>query len=418
MPLSDSLREALVQRAWAQWIALGVLALGPAEQQVIDPEALVALTAELKDTDARLRDTSTDWCIAYGRFISATRLRRVAEEIGSDPVAMGEYAGTVAAAGGPRWPMATDPRSGYRNRGKAHLDDLDSLPRLILRLRAAFGVNARADVLATLALRPGSTLTLADLAGITRFTKRNVALTVDALALSGIVELEEVGNQRRVSLRRDRLGLLLPAVEAEPVEWVDRLRIGLTVLQFLNDQGSMKQGVRAIEARALARNLQPAIRRARLPKPDFGRLGASFGDAFDEWIEQLRLGLGTGDVGRDAKSVRSIAAFFELEPSSADMARLTGLSPSTLDRLSRGDAERPTPPADAHLSVLAAFVDEAGELLRRTVEATSPSGSGSMRDWLHGGWVRTSRGKRRPIEALADRVQAVEALDELRRATD
>lgn len=417
MPLSDSLREALVQRAWAQWIALGVSALGPAEQQVIDPEALVTLTAELKDTDARLRDTSTDWCIAYGRYINATRLRRVAEEIGSGTEAMGEYAGTVAAGGGPRWPMATDPRSGYRNRQKAHLDHLDSLPRLVLRLRAAFGVNARADVLATLALRPGSALTLADLAGITRFTKRNVALTVDALALSGIVELEEVGNQRRASLRRDCLGLLLPAV-VDPVGWVDRFRIGLATLRFLSDQGSMKEGVRAIEARALVRNLQPAIRRARLPQPDFGRLGASFGDAFDEWIEQLRLALGTDDVGRDARNVRSVAAFFEIEPSSADMARLTGLSPSTLGRLSRGDVERPTAPATAHLSVLAAFVDEAGELLRRTVDATPSSGSGSMRDWLHGGWVRTSRGKRRPIEALADRLLAEEAIDEMRRAAE
>lgn len=297
MALSDSLRDALVQRAWAQWVALGVSAVGPAEEQVIDPEALVALTAELKDTDARLRDTSTDWCIAYGRYVNATRLRRVAEEIGSGADAMGEYAATVAAGGGPQWPMATDPRSGYRNRDKAHLDHFDSAPRFVLRLRAAFGVNARADVLAALALRPGSALTLADVAGITRFTKRNVALTVDALALSGIVELDEVGNQRRVSLHRDRLGLLLPAADMEPVDWVDRFRVGLATLQFLIQSRPMKQGVRAIEARALLRNLQPAIRRARLPQPDLSRLGPSFGDAFDEWIERLRLALGTGHVG-------------------------------------------------------------------------------------------------------------------------
>jgi len=293
-PPSDRLRDALVQRAWAQWIALGVSAVGRAEEHVVDPEALVALTAELGDADARLRDASIDWCIAYGRYVNTTRLRRVVDEVGARPEATGEYAGTVAAGGGPRWPMASDPRPGYRSRGKARLEHLDSTPRLILRLRAAFGVNARADVLAALALRPGAALTLADLARITRFTKRNVALTVDALALAGLVELEAVGNERRASLRRERLRPWLPTVRVEPVEWVDRFRVGLATLQFLAGQQPTKRSVRAIEARVLVRDLQPAIRRALLPQPETGRLGEAFGDAFDEWAERLTLVIGTG----------------------------------------------------------------------------------------------------------------------------
>lgn len=294
MPLSDRLRDALVQRAWAQWIALGVSAVGRPEKYVVDPEALVALTAALGDADARLRDTSIDWCIAYGRYVNTTRLRRVVEEMGTRPESIGEYAATVAAGGGPRWPMASDPRPGYRSRGKAHLDHLDSVARLILRLRAAFGVNARADVLAALALRPDAALTLADLARITRFTKRNVALTVDALALAGLVELEVVGNERRAGLRRDRLRPWLPTARVEPVAWVDRFRVGLATLRFLDGQQRTRQGVRAIEARVLVRDLQPAIRRAFLPQPNTERLGKAFGDAFDEWVERLTLALGTG----------------------------------------------------------------------------------------------------------------------------
>lgn len=293
-PRSDRLRDALAQRAWAQWIAFGVSAVGAAEKQVIDPEALVALTAELGDTDARLRDTSIDWCIAYGRYINTTRLRRVVDEVGTSQQAIGEYAATVAAGGGPRWPMATDARPGYRSRGKAHLEHLDSAPRLMLRLRAAFGVNARADILAALVLRPGIALSLADLARITRFTKRNVALTVDALALAGLIELQVVGNERRAGLRHEHLRPWLPSARLDPVEWVARFRVGTAALRFLDEEEAMTRNVRAIEARVLVRNLEPAIRGALLPRPDTAKLGQSFADAFDDWIDRLTLALGVG----------------------------------------------------------------------------------------------------------------------------
>ncbi|MDQ3690761.1 MAG: hypothetical protein M3406_12165 [Chloroflexota bacterium] len=293
MPLLDRLRDALVQRAWAQWIALGVSGVGRPEESVVDPEALVALTAELADADARLRDTSIDWCVSYGRYVNTTRLRRVVGEMATRPEAIGEYAATVAAGGGPHWPMASDPRPGYRSRGKAHLEHLDSAPRLILRLRAAFGVNARADVLAALALRPGAALSLADLARITRFTKRNVALTVDALALAGLLEFDMVGNERRAGLRREGLRPWLPTRRVEPVEWVDRFRVGLATQRFLASQHPPKRSVRAIEARALVGDLHPAIRRARLPQPKPEVFGEAFGDAFDAWVEQLSLLLET-----------------------------------------------------------------------------------------------------------------------------
>jgi hypothetical protein len=122
--------------------------------------------------------------------------------------------------------------------------------------------------------------------------------------------------------------------------------------------------------------------------------------------------------GRDADKVRAIAAFFELEPDSAEMAELTGLSASSLGRLRRGQVERPRPQASAHIAVLAAFADEAAEFLDRMTGGDTPASAGSMRDWLHSGWVRTSRGRCRPIEALADRELAVEALNELRQAAE
>ena len=287
MPPSDSsLRSALLDRAWIQWIALGVDAVGEPDNAVVDPEALIALTAELGDADARLRDVSTDWCVAFGRYVNGSRLKQVVRELGTPPEAIGEYVATIAAAGGPAWPMATQPRPGYATRGKGRLDSALSRPRLRIRLRAAFGVNARADVLAALLIAPQNGLSVADLARTTRFTKPNVAFAVDALLLAGLLEARTVGNQRRVTLTR--AGEILPGFRppvAQP-DWVARFGVALEVLRF-DEQDGMSPSVRAIEARRVVEGLLTRILDAGLPRPSLDAFGDDFANAFDRWVVQL-----------------------------------------------------------------------------------------------------------------------------------
>ena len=287
MPRSASaLQSALLNRAWIQWIALGVDAVGERDDAVVDPEALIALTAELGDADARLRDVSTDWCVGYGRYVNGARLKQVTRELGTSPEAIGEYVATVAAAGGPSWPMATRPRPEYVSRGKARLDSALPRPRLRIRLRAAFGVNARADVLAALLVAPTNGLSVADLARKTRFTKPNVAFAVDALVLAGLLEARAVGNERRVTLTQ--AGEILPGLQppvAQP-DWVARFGVALEVLRFAgHDQ--MSASVRAIEARQVVERLLPRIVSEGLPKPNLDALGDEFADAFDRWLVDL-----------------------------------------------------------------------------------------------------------------------------------
>ena len=117
----SALMGALLDRAWIQWAALGVVATVEPDEAVVDPEALIALTAELGDADARLRDLSTDWCVAYSRYVNVSRLRQVCRELGTPGDAIGEYVATVATSGGPSWPMATQPRPDYARRGKARM---------------------------------------------------------------------------------------------------------------------------------------------------------------------------------------------------------------------------------------------------------------------------------------------------------
>jgi hypothetical protein len=76
-------------------------------------------------------------------------------------------------------------------------------------------------------------ITLGDLARLTRFTKRNVAVAVRSLALAAVVEVDRAGNEQRVRLARDiGLGQWIGEVRASYVDWVARFTVALRVLQF------------------------------------------------------------------------------------------------------------------------------------------------------------------------------------------
>jgi hypothetical protein len=282
-PSASSLQGALLNRAWIQWAALGVDATVERDDAVVDPEALIALTAELGDADARLRDLSTDWCVAYGRYVNGSRLKQVVRELTTPSDAVGEYVATVASAGGPSWPMATRPRPDYVRRGKARLDSADSRPRLRIRLRAAFGVNARADILAALLAMSPAGLNAADLARVTRFTKPNIASALDALLLAGLITARPVGNERRFVLppKVPILPGLRPPVP-QP-DWVDRFAVALEVLRFLV-RGDMSTTVRAIEARRLVDSLIWRMSTEGMPIPNVGATGDEFAYTFDRWL--------------------------------------------------------------------------------------------------------------------------------------
>ena len=279
----SSIEEALLAVIWAQWIALGVDAVGTPYDRVVDPEALIAATAEVGDSDARLRDSSTDWCIHYGRYVNGARLKQVARELGTPADAIGEYVATVARAGGPSWPMATDPRRDYVARGKARMESARATSRLRIRLRAAFGVNARADVLAALLADKRGGLSVAELAREARFAKPSTAFAVDALVLAGLIEVHAVGNERRLLLVQP--GSLLPGLKppVEQPDWVSRFAVVLAVLRFERRVG-MSTAVRAIEARRLVGGLQRQIVSAGFPEPDLDTLGTDFAGAFDRWV--------------------------------------------------------------------------------------------------------------------------------------
>jgi len=303
---ANRLRPALVDRAAMQWSALGVALQAPREPAVVDLEALIGLTAAVGAADARVWDGAIAWCGRHGRFVNSARLKGVVAEMGIAGPGLASFATAARRAGAPPWSPAGEPQP-RPPRGESRDDLVVVRPtrdaaRLLWFLRATFGVNARADVVANLAARPGSTPTVLELAQLIRFTKRNAAVALEDLVLSGVVERLGPGTVGRFRLR-DRRGLLrwldVPSSVEYP-DWVAQFTVGLRVSAFLDADPSSPR-VRAIEARAIVTGLRPSIERADLPGPDLRVTGPAFAEEFDGWVDQLAGGLEA--VGaRDARA--------------------------------------------------------------------------------------------------------------------
>ena len=292
MTPGDSLREAALGRLAAQWTALGGQLDGPAETRVVDLEALLAATARLAPEEPRLAEVALAWSIRHGSAVNGARLRTVAAELDA-VVPIAEFAMAVRRGDGPPWPVAAtgelvgpwsviDPRPGL-----LVVRDLAAPARLVWRLRAGFGVNARADLLAVLLGAPAP-LSIADLAARTRFGKRTVAGAVADMALAGLADVERTGNADRVRLADGapvRAWLAAPAATAR--DEASRWRCVLAALDLHNRINGTPDSVRAVEGRAAADTLRPALAAGGLPRPDTTVLGAAFASEVNAWLEAM-----------------------------------------------------------------------------------------------------------------------------------
>jgi len=280
-----NLSRAVLDLGWSLWAELGVSGWQRRHQQVaIDPEPLIVFTAALGDLDPRLRDEATDWCIANGRWISAARLRNLLrDESGPAREAYGELAATVALHGRLRWPHATAPRPNQPT-GRSETPDFGRPALVSLRLRAMFGVGARAEVLRMFLRDPQATLPASELAPEAGFTKRNVAEALDALRMAGLLEAVPVRNQLRYRLARPRelQALLGPLPRAFP-RWRPRFRILLRALEAVRAAEGAPPLVGAVEAARALGELEPDLRAADAKAAPKGVTGEELWGSFQVW---------------------------------------------------------------------------------------------------------------------------------------
>jgi hypothetical protein len=294
MTPGDRLRAAALGRLAAQWIALGGQLDGPAETAVVDLEALLAATARLGLWEPRIAEVAVAWGARNGSAVNGARLRSVAAEldVATETAAL---AAAVHRAGGPPWPLAGTPVAAgiwdsiTPRSGLVVIHDLVTPARLVWRLRAGFGVNARADVLAALLIVPAP-LSVADLAARTRFGKRTVAGAVADMMLAGLADVERAGNADRVRLAEGSpLRPWLPVGVAPARDEASRWRCVLGALDLADRLAGAPDAVRAVEGRAATDGLRGALTAGGLPRPDTTALGAAFATSLDAWLEALAI---------------------------------------------------------------------------------------------------------------------------------
>ena len=271
----ERLEASLLDRLAGQWIALGGQAVGRPDDGPVDIEALIVATAAMGAREPRLAEVAECWRAAHSEAVNSFRLRSVVAEMGVDLARPADDLGQ---------PMAQAPRDLLRQ------VDLRRPGLLLWRLRAAFGLNVRADIVAHLAVRPLGWISIAELARTVRFTKRNVAGAVVSLRQAGLVESDRFIGADRVRLADDRdlrTWLGVAPGDVRVVDQVTLYRAALAALRLEQETCDVADVVALLEARALAERIGPDLRSAGLPAPDVTVVGSDFRGAYDAWLVDL-----------------------------------------------------------------------------------------------------------------------------------
>jgi hypothetical protein len=182
-----------VEACWAQWSSLGSPASkrATAARAIVDPEALVVLSLVVARRERRLRDLVAWWARVGSALTSVQRFRSVAARFPGDEGrrALGWFAARAAAEGDRRWSRhATDGADAATARDKgADSPRLGQPCALLLRLRAGFGVGAKADTLGFLLGSEGAWASATRIAYATRYSSVAIRNAVSEMALAGFV---------------------------------------------------------------------------------------------------------------------------------------------------------------------------------------------------------------------------------------
>lgn len=239
--------DRLLELLWRQWTAVGVSGHSRKnETMVVDPEALLVLTATIGRYDARLFDSVLDWLRINGDYLNAQRIRNLGRRAAPQTQAviscMAAILGERAEAAmkwkklastfplsepvplfyqDPETPMPVagelDPtylarglqRPLQRSRMTAAAFPQEGAPSLLLRLRALLGVHIRCEILCLLGARAEAHPSLlARLIGLSPRTVQNILVD---MTRSGLVQVRTEGRQKQYALVPGPLdGLLRP----------------------------------------------------------------------------------------------------------------------------------------------------------------------------------------------------------------
>ena len=283
-------RRAAVDAVWRQWTALGASGGAPeAGGTTIDPEALVLASAQLAEHERRLGDFLLWWAGTGATLLSVQRTRSLLKAMPEAAESLAPFATSAVEAGDRRWKglggsdgLAARPGKGA---AEARLTDPAAL---VLRLRAAFGVSAKADVVAVL-LGLERAATVREVAEATGFTTVAVRGALGEVALAGFAEATGETPAAYRATRRGAWGQLLGGEPPAWGFWAERYAALLDVAAWGEraEAAGWSDYVAASKARDLAERHARAFRRWTPSTPHQGAQGGAGLPAFESTLVAL-----------------------------------------------------------------------------------------------------------------------------------
>jgi len=218
-----ALRAAAARAAWTQWGAIFTSAASPrSARAIVDPEALLLGSLALIGHEPRLWRVARLWARYGARLLSVQRAKNIGKRFPpSVTEQLSEFARIAFADGADlRWRSLTgavQAKPASRREPQANRV-LEGGPALMLRLRLAFGVGIKADVVSHLVGLAGGGATVQQMAAEIHYYGRAVRRAIEELVASGFVEARSTAPASyRVDLGK-WAGLLAIAAD-DPPAW-------------------------------------------------------------------------------------------------------------------------------------------------------------------------------------------------------
>jgi len=306
----STFRDKLIQFLWREWCVLGVAGASDdrrSDHWLIDPEVLLAISLPLARWDARVFDEILDWLLINEKWLNVSRLATIVQSDGVGDVRLVQAVAAAVADHGrkPRWNQlahsrpigGTEPcplffaasrrhlgavsldesfleygfkRTSFQARGLSRHVPMGDPRCLVFRIRALFGVNVRADLLAHLIVLGEDYPTQAS--RTLGFSQKQVQDTLAEMAESGIVHVRKVGRRKVYSVDTEQWwGFLYSShvAGARHLDWRALVRALNTLLQGLEIAASKSNSsyVASSAAREAMEQARPDLIASRLGAP-------------------------------------------------------------------------------------------------------------------------------------------------------
>jgi hypothetical protein len=291
-------REAAADAVWGQWAVLGAPVAGAssAPRSVIDPEALLLLSAFLRPAERRLDDVLAWWAASGSTLLSVQRTTTLLRQYPpATQQGVAAFAAEAVKGGDGRWASlakSSTEESTLAARGKRGGEPrLTSYPALMLRLRAAFGVGVKADLLSMLlAAANGQAATIRTLSQASGYTPAAVRRAAQEMEAAGVVHPVQ-GRPIAYYTAPERWAALLGTSPGEGSAW----RWFAQVFSFLawtsewgDEHSESSSYVASTTARDLLEEHRSAFEQNRIPFPWLLEyFGESYVDPLDESVRMV-----------------------------------------------------------------------------------------------------------------------------------